>query len=507
MSTVANPTARAPTAWRATDRWLLGVILAVITFWLFAQTLLNVIPAIQGSLGLSATVANFAVSVTALMSGLFIVVLGGLADHVGRGKTLHLGIALSIAGSLLIVLTPAKLGALTATTMMAGRIVQGLSAACVMPSSLALIKDFYDGPARDRALSYWSIGSWGGSGLCSLFGGLLAVSFLGWRSIFWISIAVAVLALYLIKDTPTSKAPETGTHHRFDWSGLFAFVAAMLAINVFISQGPKLGWFSGASLGLIVAFVVFILAFFWIETRTPGPFVDLSLFDNKTFSGATLSNFLLNGSAGTLVVALGLVQHASGWSSLHSGLLTLGYLVAIVATIRVGERLMQRYGPKKPMLWGTAITAVGILLTSMTFLLIGQYAVVAFIGFTLYGLGLGFYATPSTDSAMSSVPNDKAGAAAGIYKMASSLGSAFGVALSAAIYTGASHIPAHLVPHIFFGRQNNISLRFGGGLGLLFNVFMCVVALISIIVAVPDTQPGEERSAQPQVPASPSFGS
>jgi DHA2 family multidrug resistance protein-like MFS transporter len=181
---IAKPTARAGVTWRADDRWLLGVILGVVTFWLFAQTLLNVIPAIQGSLGLSATVANFAVSVTALMSGLFIVVLGSVADHVGREKILQLGVALSIAGSLLIVLTPAKHGALTATMMMAGRIVQGLSAACVMPSSLALIKDFYDGPARDRALSYWSIGSWGGSGLCSLFGGLLAVSFLGWRSIF-----------------------------------------------------------------------------------------------------------------------------------------------------------------------------------------------------------------------------------------------------------------------------------------------------------------------------------
>ena len=135
----------------------------------------------------------------------------------------------------------------------------------------------------------------------------------------------------------------------------------MLAINVFISQGPKLGWFSGASLGLLVAFVVFVVAFFRIETSRSGPFVDLSIFGNKTFAGATLSNFLLNGSAGTLVVALGLVQRAAGWSSLESGLLTLGYLVTIVGTIRVGEKLLQKYGPKKPMMWGTTITAVGIV--------------------------------------------------------------------------------------------------------------------------------------------------
>jgi len=494
-------------AWRPTDGWLIGVVLAVITFWLFAQTLLNVIPGIQGSLGLDPTVANLAVSVTALMSGLFIVVFGGLADRVGRARVFRAGIVLSIVGSLLVVLSPARQGSLTATMIMAGRVVQGLSAACVMPSSLALIKEFYDGRGRERALSYWSIGSWGGSGFCSLFGGLMAASVLGWRSIFWISIVVSLAALYLTRDTPVTTAATASTQRGFDWSGLLTFVAAMLAINIFISQGPKVGWFSGASLAAAAAFAVFVLAFFRIETRKAQPFVDLTIFDNKTFSGATLSNFLLNGSAGTLVVALGLVQRAAGWSSLQSGLLTVGYLVAIVATIRVGEKLLQLFGPKRPMLWGTAITTVGILLTSLTFLLIEQYAVVSVIGFTLYGIGLGFYATPSTDAAMSSVPNDKAGAAAGIYKMASSLGSAFGVALSYAVYTAAEHVPADLVPHIFWGRQDNIAMRFGGGLALLFNALMCVVALISIMWAVPEAQPERERAARPQVPASPSFGS
>jgi DHA2 family multidrug resistance protein-like MFS transporter len=500
-------TAPVKRVWQPTDRWLLGIVLAVITFWLFAQTLLNVIPGIQASLGLDPTVANLAVSVTALMSGLFIVVFGGLADRVGRGPIMKLGIWLSILGSVLIVLTPARHGALTATTMMGGRIVQGLSAACVMPSTIALIKTFYDGKDRQRALSFWSIGSWGGSGFCSLFGGLLAVSVFGWRSIFWISIAVSAVALYLVRNTPVSKAESSGTHGRFDWAGLVTFLVALLAINVFISQGPKIGWFSYAALGLLVVFAAAILAFFHLETSRSGAFVDLAIFRNATFAGATASNFLLNGAAGTLVVALGLVQRAAGWTSLQSGLLTLGYLVAILATIRVGERLLQRLGPKKPMLWGAGMTTAGVLLTSMTFVLIGQYAVLAAIGFTLYGVGLGFYATPSTDAAMSSVPADQAGSAAGLYKMASSLGSALGIAISAAIYTAGARIPAHLVPHIFWGRQSNIALRFGGGLALLFNVFMCVLALISVMVGLPATQPPEERQARPEIPAHPTFGS
>lgn len=445
-----DPEAR---AWAPNDAWLLGIVLAVINFWLFAQTLLNVIPGIQRSLGLNPTVANLAVSVTALMSGLFIVVFGGLADRLGRGLIMKIGIVLSIAGSVLIVLTPSGHGALTATMIMAGRIVQGLSAACVMPSTMALIKTFYQGKNRQRALSFWSIGSWGGSGFCSLFGGLMAVSVLGWRSIFWISIALSLLALHLVRGTPVSKVEQAAASGRFDWGGLVTFVVAMLAINVFISQGPKIGWFSYGSLVLLVVFVATILTFFHLETSRSDTFVDLGIFHNATFTGATVSNFLLNGAAGTLVVSLGLVQRAAGWSSLQSGLLTLGYLAAILATIRVGERLLQHFGPKKPMLWGSAITTVGIALTSMTFVLIGQYAVLAFLGFTLFGVGLGFYATPSTDAAMSSVSAEQAGAAAGLYKMASSLGSAFGIAISAAIYAAGAHIPPDLVPNIFWAAK------------------------------------------------------
>jgi DHA2 family multidrug resistance protein-like MFS transporter len=303
---------------------------------------------------------------------------------------------------------------------------------------------------------------------------------------------LSLLALYLVRATPESKAEPSGTTGRFDWGGLITFIVALLAINVFISQGPEIGWFSYGSLGLIAALVITILWFFHLETIRSSTFIDLTLFKNATFSGATLSNFLLNDAAGTLVVALGLVQRA-GWTALQSGPLTLGYLVAILSTIRVGERLLQRFGPRRPMLWGSAITAAGIALRSMTFVLIRQYAVLAFIGFTLYGIGLGFCATPSTDAAMSNEPAERAGAAAGLYKMASSLGSAIGVALSAAIYTAGARIPAHLVPHIFWGTQKNVSLRFGGGLALIFNVLMCVIALISIMVTVPATQPDHER--------------
>jgi len=118
--------------------------------------------------------------------------------------------------------------------------------------------------------------------------------------------------------------------------------------------------------------------------------------------------------------------------------------------------------------------------------------VVAFLGFTLFGIGLGFYATPSTDAALSNVPNDKAGAASGIYKMASSLGSAFGVATSAALFTALRSSDSTLVPllsEVFLGKTSNIDIRFAAGMALLFNLFMVVFAYVAIAATVPKDDP------------------
>jgi DHA2 family multidrug resistance protein-like MFS transporter len=322
-----------------------------------------------------------------------------------------------------------------------------------------------------------------------LFGGLVASS-LGWRWIFWMSIVVALISFLLLRGAPESKGVST-EKTRFDWYGFTTFIVAMVAVNIVIGQGTALGWLNPVVIILAVVFVLGALVFFRIESGNSNAFVDLRLFNNKTYAGATLSNFLLNGAAGTLLVSLSLVQQAAGLSSLQSGLLTIGYLVAILSTIRVGEKLLQRMGARKPMLMGCAITGAGILLTTFTFLLAGQYMIVAFVGFTLFGVGLGFYATPSTDAALSNVPNDKAGAASGIYKMASSLGAAFGVAISAALFTSLSGLNGDFGPlsDLFLGRTDNVSIRFAAAVALLFNVMMVIIAIIAIAITVPRDDP------------------
>lgn len=330
--------------YRGDNKLILAIVLAVITFWLFAQTTLNVAPAMRSDLGISESLSNIAVSITALFSGIFIVIAGGLADEFGRMRLTYVGLVLSIVGSLLIAVSPAG----TAAFLMIGRVVQGVSAACVMPATLALMKAYFDGKDRQRALSFWSIGSWGGSGLSALFGGFVA-STLGWRWIFWMSIAVAAASLLLLRGTPENKVASTA-QKPFDWSGLMAFIVTMVALNVVIGQGASLGWTSPALLTLTIVFLIGVVMFFKIELGNPDGFIDLRLFRNTTFSGATLSNCLLNGAAGTLLVVLTLLQEAAGLSSLQAGLLTAGYLLGVLATIRIGEKLLQTMGYRKPML-------------------------------------------------------------------------------------------------------------------------------------------------------------
>lgn len=450
------------TTYKGTNKMITGIVFGVITFWLFAQSMVNIVPAVQSDLGVSLGTINVAISLTALFSGMFIVVAGGLADRLGRKKVTYVGLILSIIGSLLLVLANGSI------LLIAGRILQGLSAAAIMPSTIALMKEYFEGADRQRALSYWSIGSWGGSGICSFFGGAVATS-MGWKWIFIFSIIFALLAMWLIKDTPESKAETTGTF-KFDFGGLGIFIVTMLALNVFITQGASLGWTSPLTIGLAVISVVGVIAFIKYEAKRKHALIDFKIFKSKPYTGATISNFLLNAVAGTLIVANTYVQVGRGFTAFESGMLSLGYLVAVLGMIRVGEKLMQRTGARKPMIWGATLTLIGVGIMGLTFLPDLMYTIVVFVGFILFGLGLGMYATPSTDTAVSYAPANKIGEASGVYKMASSLGNAFGVAISATVYSTISIIS---------------SVEVAATAGIATNVIFAVLSLISIIIFVP----------------------
>jgi len=465
---------------------LFGIILGVLAFWLFAQTTLNISPAIAADLQVDPSVMNIAVSITALFSGIFIVVFGGLADRLGRVRVVIWGFLFSAAGSILVAAAPR--GMLAVPLLMLGRILQGVSAACIMPASLALLKAYWDGAARQRAVSLWSMGSWGGSGFAALFGGIMTET-VGWRYIFVGSAVASLTGLLIVRGTPESKA-ATDREYSFDTKGMLTFTVAMLALQILTVQGSDLGWGNPITLTLGVIVVVFGFMFFRIEASARNPFVDFKLFRNPTFNGATLSNLLLNGVAGMLIVSMMLLQTGGQLSAQQAGMLTLGYAIAIIAFIRVGEKLLKRFGARKPMIWGSLIVGLSIALLMPTNLLLGAYKVLAVVSYTLFGVGLAFYATPSTDAALSNLPDDQAGSGSGIYKMASSLGASFGVAISAAIFTalsgsaGSTHWLSGVLT--FAGRHDNVAVRRAAMVALGFNLLMVAAAILAIMNTVPN---------------------
>lgn len=453
------------TNYQGTNKMITGIVFGVITFWLFAQSMVNVVPAIQDDLGISLGILNVAISLTALFSGIFVVAAGGLADRIGRKKMTYLGLILSIIGSLFLVFANG------ATLLIIGRIIQGLSAAFIMPATIALMRTYFEGAERQRALSYWSIGSWGGSGVCSFAGGAIA-TYMGWRWIFVFSIVFALLAMLLLKDTPESKVKHQ-SHVRFDITGLIVFVITMITLNIVITRGADFGWTSPLTVSLMAVTLIGMLFFIKIETGKLHALIDFNLFKNKAYTGATISNFLLNAVAGTLVVANTYVQVGRGFTAFQSGMLSVGYLVSVLIMIRVGEKILQKSGARLPMVLGAILAAIGIGTMALTFLPDTAYIIVVFIGFILFGVGLGMYATPSTDTAVSSTPEDKVGSASGIYKMASSLGSSFGVAISATVY-GTIMLSG--------------DIEKAASAGIITNVIFAVLALIAIMFFIPKEQ-------------------
>src|SRR5690554_774382 len=473
---------------KGNDRLLFGMIFGVLAFWLFAQTTLNIAPIMKDDLGIETNVMNIAVSVTALFSGIFIVIIGNLADRWGRVRTIKMGFILSIIGSLLVGFSPS--GAMAEITLIGGRILQGLSGAFIMPASLALVKAYWDGADRQRAISLWSMGSWGGSGFAALFGGLMAAN-VGWRWIFIAAALLSLLGMWMIKDTPESKA-NTNSEYKADIFGIITFMIMMVGLQVIATQGGNFGWTSLLTLSILAVSVLATIIFIRSGLRNPNSFVDFKLFKNITYSGATISNFLLNGTAGILIVAMSLIQLGGRLIAQEAGLLTLGYAIAIVAFIRVGEKLLKRYGPRKPMMWGAIIVLIAILLLMPTHWTLSSYKIAIIIGFTLFGLGLAFYATPSTDVALSALPDDQVGSGSGIYKMASSLGASFGVAISATIFTMFSSDSSSIQwiegMISYVGRQDNLVVREAAFFAYGFNLLIAIAAIISIALTIPKSQ-------------------
>ncbi|SUJ45660.1 multidrug resistance protein B [Staphylococcus aureus] len=406
---------------------IIAIMLSALTYWLFAQSFINIGPLVGQTYQTSPAVLNLSISLTSFSTGIFMVAAGDIADKIGQLRMTYMGLIISMVASLLLIISD-----ITALLII-GRILQGLSAAILLPSTVGVLNNQFKGDQLRRAISYLMISTVGGIGLAGVIGGLIATNF-GWQTNFIISIVIAFIAILLLKGTP-EKVSQHSHRHPFDYKGMSIFAVMIGSFTLLLTQGFEQGWFSAFSFICLSIFIITTLIFIIIERRHEVPFIDFSVLRNRPFTGAFLNNFVLNSGLGVTVVFFIYAQTHLGLSAAQSGLVTLPYAIVAVAMIRLGEKATLRFGGKLMLIIGPLFPVIGITIISMTSLQPSQYIIAVVIGFVICAIGNGLVATPGLTIAIFSMPNEKVGLATGLYKMSGTLGGAFGIALSTTVFS------------------------------------------------------------------------
>ncbi|MCL9690582.1 MFS transporter [Staphylococcus aureus] len=406
---------------------IIAIMLSALTYWLFAQSFINIGPLVGQTYQTSPAVLNLSISLTSFATGIFMVAAGDIADRIGQLRMTYMGLIISMVASLLLIISD-----ITALLII-GRILQGLSAAILLPSTVGVLNNQFKGDYLRRAISYLMISTVGGIGLAGVIGGLIGTNF-GWQTNFIISIVIAFIAILLLKGTP-EKVSQHSHRHPFDYKGMSIFAVMIGSFTLLLTQGFEQGWFSTFSFICLSIFIITTLIFIIIERRHEVPFIDFSVLSNRPFIGAFLNNFVLNSGLGVTVVFFIYAQTHLGLSAAQSGLVTLPYAIVAVAMIRLGEKATLRFGGKLMLIIGPLFPVIGITIISMTSLQPSQYIIAVVIGFVICAIGNGLVATPGLTIAIFSMPNEKVGLATGLYKMSGTLGGAFGIALSTTVFS------------------------------------------------------------------------
>ncbi|UXV53247.1 MFS transporter [Staphylococcus aureus] len=406
---------------------IIAIMLSALTYWLFAQSFINIGPLVGQTYQTSPAVLNLSISLTSFATGIFMVAAGDIADKIGQLRMTYMGLIISMVASLLLIISD-----ITALLII-GRILQGLSAAILLPSTVGVLNNQFKGDYLRRAISYLMISTVGGIGLAGVIGGLIGTNF-GWQTNFIISIVIAFIAILLLKGTP-EKVSQHSHRHPFDYKGMSIFAVMIGSFTLLLTQGFEQGWFSTFSFICLSIFIITTLIFIIIERRHEVPFIDFSVLSNRPFIGAFLNNFVLNSGLGVTVVFFIYAQTHLDLSAAQSGLVTLPYAIVAVAMIRLGEKATLRFGGKLMLIIGPLFPVIGITIISMTSLQPSQYIIAVVIGFVICAIGNGLVATPGLTIAIFSMPNEKVGLATGLYKMSGTLGGAFGIALSTTVFS------------------------------------------------------------------------
>src|SRR3954470_13393637 len=393
-------------------------------FVLLDVTVVNVALADMGSdLGTSRDGLQWVVDGYALVLASLMLSAGDVGDLVGRRRVFIAGLLAFGVSSVICALAP------SVGVLVAGRALQGLGAAAILPTSLAIINHaFADSDERTKAIGFWA--ALGSLALVAgpLAGGVLVDS-LGWRAIFWLNLPLVVIAVALTISL-VAESSDPG-ERRIDVRGQIFAVGLLAGLVFFLIEGGRLGWTVPPVVSALVVALVSAAVFIRTERRRRDPMLQLDYFENPTFSAANAGSGLMNlGTLGALFAFSIYLQQDQGESPIQAGLHILPWTAGLAIFAILGGRIAERLGPRLPAGLGLAATGVAFVVVALLPSQTGPEALIA-LGFAGMGLGI---ATPALVSAATeAVPAPRAGMAAAVNNTARQAGGAIGVALIGAI--------------------------------------------------------------------------
>jgi EmrB/QacA subfamily drug resistance transporter len=384
-------------------------------------TILNVaLPSIQHDFHASVSGAQWTIDAYTLVIACLLMLSGSTGDRLGRRRTFQLGLLIFTIGSGLCSIAP-SLGALIAF-----RMVQAVGGSMLNPVAMSIVTNVYTEP-KDRARA---IGWWGGVAGISiaagpLIGGIL-VQAIDWRAIFWVNIPVGIAAMALTqKFVPESKAPHP---RRLDPVGQVLMILTLGLLVFGIIEAPNHGWDSTLIVGCLAGAAIFGALLVYFEVRHPEPLIDLRFFRSPPFSGAAVVSICAFLSLGGFLFLNTLyLQDVRGYSPLHAGVALLPMAALMMIFSPLSGRVVGIRGPRFSLVVGGLATLAAGLISAIP---AGEpNDVRLFLGYALLGTGLGWANAAITNTAVSGMPRDQAGVAAGVASTTRQLGSALGVAI------------------------------------------------------------------------------
>ena len=383
------------------------------------------LPEIQRATGAGFSDLQWIVNAYVLTFAALVLTGGALADRFGRKLIFQIGLVAFLAGSTLCGLAHIPL------VLSVGRAIAGLGSAFMLSAGLALIVQDFHGHARIRAFALWGVIVCAGAVFGPLIGGLITDG-LGWRWIFLSMIPICLPLLALMQwSARESRDPLSTT---LDGVGLTSFTALFFVLMYGLIEGNALGWTSPIVLGLLAMVVVLTAIFIVGQRRQPRPMVDLSLFADRTFTGASIVAVVIAAAFFTLIVYLPLYfQGPLGYGPTQAGLALLPLGIPLLLMGPVSGRLAAVIPPKVLLPLGLLIIAAGaggIALAPQ----IGVMAVYA--GMVIAGVGAGLINGELSNVAISVVAPERSGMASGINNTMRQFGYGVGIAGLGALFGG-----------------------------------------------------------------------